>query len=167
MPTEGYFERVEELIEMENEKKSRGDLIEEMSEQEGIAWQDKLSLLVTGKLAPRETLRGRGPKVKIKENWEDERNIVNTTFSNMLSLVTGDGSKKRQKGEKPPWWRDNSHEAAIFSHLNRWKHGEKKDPDSYAHPLIHAAWRMLAIAYQETYGQVNPIDLPTEISTVL
>ena len=78
------------------------------------------------------------------------------TFKAMLSLATGDGSRKRQAGEKPPWWRDETHEAAMFSHLNKWKHGEKRDKDSYAHPLVHLAWRALAIAYQETHGQVDP-----------
>jgi hypothetical protein len=89
-------------------------------------------------------------------DWQAERMMVLTLFSNMLAKVTGDGSKKRQAGLKPPWWRDKSHEAAIFSHLNKWKHGEKADPDSGAHPLVHLAWRALAIAYQETQGQVDP-----------
>jgi len=33
------------------------------------------------------------------------------------------------------------------------------DPDSRAHPLVHLAWRALAIAYQETEGRVDPDDL--------
>lgn len=81
----------------------------------------------------------------------------------MLRGPTGDGSKKRRAGAKPPWWRDDSHEAAIFSHLNKWKHGEKRDPDSGQHPLVHMAWRALAIAYQETHGLVNPIELDTDV----
>ena len=88
--------------------------------------------------------------------WELEREMVLGTFDRLLRAVTGDGSKKRQAGTKPPWWRDASHEAAIFSHLNKWKHGERTDPDSGVHPLVHLAWRALAIAYQETYGQVDP-----------
>lgn len=90
--------------------------------------------------------------------WFNEREAVLNTFRAMLSLATGDGSKKRQAGLKPPWYRDPSHEAAVFSHLNKWKHGEKADPDSGVHPLVHAAWRLLAIAYQETVGQVPPGD---------
>jgi hypothetical protein len=74
----------------------------------------------------------------------------------MLGSVTKDGGKKRASGEKPPWWVDGSHEAAMFSHINKWKHGEKADKDSGAHPLVHLAWRALAIAYQETQGQVEP-----------
>lgn len=70
--------------------------------------------------------------------------------------MTGDGSKKRQAGKKQPWWKDDTHETAIFSHLYKWKRGEKHDRDSHAHPLVHLAWRALAIAYQETVGQVDP-----------
>jgi hypothetical protein len=87
-----------------------------------------------------------------------EQDIVVKTFAEMLWSVTRDGGKKRAAGTKPPWWRDDSHEAAIFSHLDKWKHGEKADKDSGAHPLIHLAWRALAIAYQETCGQVDPAD---------
>lgn len=85
-----------------------------------------------------------------------EQDVVMDTFMVMLRSVTKDGGKKRAKGEKPEWWRDGSHEAAIWSHVNKWKHGEKVDKDSGAHPLIHLAWRALAIAYQETNGKVDP-----------
>lgn len=78
------------------------------------------------------------------------------TFNAMLKEVTADGRRKRLRGEKPPWWRDPAHEAAIYSHLNAWKHGHRRDRDSGAHPLVHLAWRALAIAYQETYGCVDP-----------
>jgi hypothetical protein len=85
-----------------------------------------------------------------------EGDVLQMVFDRMLRKVTGDGAKKRRAGAKKPWWKDGSHEAAIFSHLNRWKHGELQDPDSGAHPLVHAAWRCLAIAYQESYGQADP-----------
>ena len=85
-----------------------------------------------------------------------EQGIIEYIFSEMLRSCTKDGGVKRERGEKPPWWRDPSHEAAIFSHLRKWKAGEKKDADSGAHPLCHLAWRALAIAYQETAGQVDP-----------
>lgn len=85
-----------------------------------------------------------------------EQDVVIDTFKEMLWSVTKDGGKKRARGDKPEWWRDGSHEAAIFSHLNKWKHGEKVDKDSGVHPLVHLAWRALAIAYQETRGQVDP-----------
>ena len=79
-----------------------------------------------------------------------------TVFMNLLRSATKDGGKKRAAGTKPPWWCDDEHEAAMFSHLNKWKHGEQFDKDSGAHPLVHLAWRALAIAYQETHGPVDP-----------
>lgn len=85
-----------------------------------------------------------------------EQDVVVKVFADMLWAVTKDGGKKRARGDKPEWWRDGSHEAAIFSHLNKWKHGEKTDKDSGTHPLVHLAWRALAIAYQETNGRVDP-----------
>lgn len=71
-------------------------------------------------------------------------------FVDELLKVTADGSKKRSSGAKRPWHLDDEHEGAIFSHLTKWKRGELVDPDSGAHPLVHAAWRCLAIACQET-----------------
>jgi hypothetical protein len=82
--------------------------------------------------------------------WFAERQDVLNRFSEELTKVTGDGSKKRQAGEKPPWYYDDSHEGAIFSHITKWKRGEMSDADSGAHPLVHAAWRCLAIACQES-----------------
>lgn len=83
-------------------------------------------------------------------DWTEERNDVLRRFSEELAKATGDGSKKRQAGTKPPWYRDESHEGAIFSHLTKWKRGELVDPDSGAHPLVHLAWRALAIVCQES-----------------
>ena len=88
--------------------------------------------------------------------WQQEREEVLSTFASMLASVTGDGSKKRQAGLKPPWWRDSSHLVALFSHLYKHMRGAQVAPDSKAHPLVHLAWRALAIAYQETYGKVAP-----------
>ena len=78
-----------------------------------------------------------------------------TRFLEELRKVTGDGAIKRSRGEKPPWYEDDSHEAAIFSHFRKWKLKELKDPDSGAHPLVHAAWRCLAIACKETGNTPN------------
>lgn len=66
-----------------------------------------------------------------------------------LQKPTGDGGAKRAAGTKPPWY-DDTHEAQIFSHITKWKRGEREDPDSGAHPLVHAAWRCLAIACIES-----------------
>jgi len=70
-------------------------------------------------------------------------------FGRMLAGTSADGGRKRAAGLKPSWKVDTSHEAAIFSHLNKWKHGERRDPESGQHPLVHMAWRALAIAWQE------------------
>lgn len=82
--------------------------------------------------------------------WKAEREDILTRFCDELAKVTGDGSRKRQSGSKPPWFMDRTHEGAIFSHLTKWKRGETVDPDSGAHPLVHAAWRCLAIACRES-----------------
>jgi len=78
-------------------------------------------------------------------------------FAEMLRAATSDGGVKRAAGTKPSWKVDPSHEAAIFSHLSKWKHGERIDADSGQHPLVHLAWRALAIAWQETHGAVARI----------
>lgn len=90
--------------------------------------------------------------------WAQERKDVLDRFVHELGKATGDGSRKRQSGTKPPWHQDTSHEAAIFSHLTKWKRGELEDDSSGAHPLVHAAWRCLAIACQET-GNVPMADV--------
>ena len=87
-----------------------------------------------------------------------EQKAVIDEFVKLLVSATADGGRKRAAGTKPPWWRDPAHRAAIFSHLNKYEHGERRDPDSGVHPYVHLAWRALAIAYQETHGQVNPAD---------
>lgn len=89
---------------------------------------------------------------------QNEATDVLVRFLTELQRATGDGSRKRKAGGKPPWYRDDSHEGAIFSHLTKWKRGELVDPDSGAHPLVHAAWRCLAIACRES-GNI-PSDTP-------
>lgn len=81
--------------------------------------------------------------------WQKEREDVLQRFGDELRKATGDGSKKRQSGSKPPWYLDEEHEGSAFSHITKWKRGELVDPDSGAHPLVHAAWRLLAIACTE------------------
>ena len=81
---------------------------------------------------------------------ESEQHQILKIFTKMLSAVTADGGRKRAAGEKPSWKVDPSHEAAIFSHISAWKHGVKADEDSGQHPLVNGAWRMLAVAWQET-----------------
>lgn len=85
----------------------------------------------------------------------DERTDILARFTAELAKATGDGSRKRQAGTKPPWYDDDSHEGAMFSHLTKWKRGELVDPDSGGHPLVHLAWRALAIALRETGNVPN------------
>lgn len=82
-----------------------------------------------------------------------EQTEILAIFSDMLKAATGDGGKKRAAGLKPSWKVDPSHLPAIFSHLNKYMHGELIDEDSGAHPLVHLAWRALAIAYQDMERQ--------------
>ena len=79
-----------------------------------------------------------------------EQAEVTALFAEMLAACSKDGGKKLAAGEKVSWKIDQTHEAGLFSHLNKWKHGELIDPDSGAHPLTHLAWRALAIAWQES-----------------
>lgn len=76
-------------------------------------------------------------------------------FTEMLRVVTADGGRKRSAGLKPSWKVDPSHKAAVFSHLMKREKGELQDADSGAHPYVHAAWRLLAIAYQENIKAEN------------
>lgn len=74
-------------------------------------------------------------------------------FAHMLRRPTEDGGHKRQRGEKLHWKVDPDHEDAMLRHLDRWAAGETQDPDSGAHPLVHVAWRALAMAWQDTEGE--------------
>jgi hypothetical protein len=85
----------------------------------------------------------------VMDEWENERRDLLLRFQHELVKVTADGSKKRQTGAKPPWYRDDQHLSAVFSHITKWMRGHHIDPDSGAHPLVHAAWRLLAIACSE------------------
>lgn len=80
----------------------------------------------------------------------EEQEEVLRTFLGMLEAPTRDGARKRRAG-KPHWTRDGGHIAAMYRHLRRWENGELEDPDSGAHPLVHVAWRALAVAWQETH----------------
>ena len=71
-------------------------------------------------------------------------------FHDGLAKCSGDGFTKRMKRTKPPWFEDPDHEAAFWRHYHRWLDDELVDVDSGAHPLIHCAWRLLAIACKET-----------------
>lgn len=85
-----------------------------------------------------------------------EQDVLLDVFAAMLRSATKDGGAKRAAGTKPPWWCDDSHLPAVFSHLSKWYHGETTDSDSGASPWVHLAWRALALGYQETVGKVDP-----------
>lgn len=80
-----------------------------------------------------------------------EQDEVIRIFSELLRLPTKDGGRKRAAGEKPNWKVDGSHRDAMYRHLHRWEAGELADRDSGANPLVHVAWRALALAYQEAH----------------
>ena len=101
----------------------------------------------------------------IAEVPETEQEEVLRIFAAMLAGPTGDGKVKREAGTKPSWKVDTSHEAGIFSHLSKWKHGERIDADSGYHPLVHLAWRALAIAWQQ--AQKPPSVVPNEESALM
>ena len=71
-------------------------------------------------------------------------------FLTELAKPTQDGANKRNRNEKPPWYVDPDHHRAAFSHYTKYLKGELVDEDSGSHPLVHMAWRLLAIACQET-----------------
>lgn len=81
----------------------------------------------------------------------DEAAEIYREFTKLLAGPTEDGQNKRAAGAKPVWKVDRGHQAALVRHLGRWWDGERVDPDSGCHPLVHAAWRCLAIAWQETH----------------
>lgn len=80
-----------------------------------------------------------------------ETEAILDTFREMLSGPTGDGQNKRRAGTKVLWTIDPEHGEKMLRHLGRWWNGETADPDSGCHPLVHVAWRALAVAWQETH----------------
>lgn len=89
-------------------------------------------------------------------DWEAEAADILARFTAELSKATADGSRKRQSGDKVPWWEDKGHIAAFYRHLQVWEKADMEgrptpmDRQSGAHPLVHSAWRLLSIACQET-----------------
>jgi len=93
-----------------------------------------------------------GGDVSISASTEEQRELL-FEFLNLLQSATKDGGKKRAAGLKPSWKIDAGHEAAFYRHLDQIEAGEYCSPDSGVPHKISAAWRLLAMAYQEKAGR--------------
>ena len=80
-----------------------------------------------------------------------EQNQITQLYAEMLDACTKDGGRKRAAGEKVDWRIDPDHRRGFYSHIYKYEAGDREDEDSGAHPLVHAAWRLLATAWQETH----------------
>ena len=89
------------------------------------------------------------------DKWENEVRDLEARFLLELSKASKDGSNKRKKGTKKPWWEDNTHLDRAESHIKRGKEGTGIDPDSGAHHFAHAGWRLLAEAAKRS-GNIPP-----------
>jgi hypothetical protein len=97
----------------------------------------------------KENLAFRASKCKVNPS-ETEQDEILKAFTELMRPVVADGGRKRTSGKKVHWTVDLGHTAALERHLARWDRGEKVDADSGAHPMVHAGFRCLAIAWQET-----------------
>lgn len=82
---------------------------------------------------------------------EHEADEILAEFARLFRPVLADGARKR----RPHAWQTatvGTNVLGIARHWDRWVRGERHDPDSGAHPLVHVAFRALAIAWQETGG---------------
>jgi hypothetical protein len=79
----------------------------------------------------------------------DEQEFILDVFADLLAGPTRDGGRKRAAGTKVIWTEDPDHEDAMYRHLARYERGELDDTDSGCHPLVHVAWRALALAWQQ------------------
>ena len=80
-----------------------------------------------------------------------EQDEIIEMFTDLLRLPTQDGGKKRRAKVKVNWKVDPGHLPGLFSHLDEYFHGRLVDKDSKTHPMVHAAWRCLALALQDIH----------------
>ncbi len=80
-----------------------------------------------------------------------EQDEIAAEFAALLRSATKDGAVKRAKGDKVSWKIDDTHAGHLYNHLRKWEAGDLVDKDSGAHPLVHLAWRALAIAWQDAH----------------
>lgn len=78
-----------------------------------------------------------------------ETDHILEVFGIMLAGPTGDGKNKRDAGLKEHWTTDSTHLRKGLGHVEHYIGGVDSDADSGSHPLVHAAWRLLAVAYQD------------------
>ncbi len=104
---------------------------------------------------PSEIFVGNGSTSNSGDWTTSEPEEVIAEFTKLLRGPTGDGAGKRRAGEKVSWKVDPGHVRAAFRHIGYWADGEQADKDSGCHPLVHAAWRLLAVAYQESQDYVK------------
>lgn len=73
-----------------------------------------------------------------------------------IAAVYGMGERKYPSGEDGPnWERGFPYSWALSAaqrHIERFRAGEKLDPESGLHPLAHAAWHLLALITFEARG---------------
>jgi hypothetical protein len=105
-----------------------------------------------------EVERGVFVEVEVGEVYDPkEQDEAVEALTQVIRTVLKDGGRKRAAGTKPPWWKDDSHERALFSHLYKvFGLKETMDKDSGADGLAHLGVRALMLAYQRTHGKVDP-----------
>lgn len=108
-------------------------------------WED---LIKEHEASVDQTLAAADPLAHVRRLRTNEQNEVLGIFCDLLAGPTGDGGNKRARGEKPSWKVDPSHEGKAFGHLDKERYPERYDAESGCHHYVHAAWRLLATAYQ-------------------
>lgn len=93
--------------------------------------------------------------------FTSQKNIKDSEGKNRLDLIEPDfilglgealtfGSKKYSDNG----WKDikNKHDenyASLMRHIMAWRKGEKQDPESGLNPLLHAAYNIMVLYYDD------------------
>lgn len=79
---------------------------------------------------------------------------IEQAFLELLRAATLDGAGKRKAGKKVSWKYDTGHLTAFHRHVGRaYLDPRGRDSDSGQSHWVAAAWRALAMAWQETYPE--------------